>query len=123
MDTMSREARSRLMAKIKRDHTKPEMRLHAMLKGLKVRHKMWPGGVGNPDVLVYPDTAVFMHGCFWHACPRHYREPKSNVKFWRDKIEGNKRRHKAAARALRGLGFSVVVIWEHSLMIKRKAKR
>lgn len=38
--------------------------------------------------------------------------PKSNVRFWRAKLEGNKKRDAAQRRALRRLGWRVLVIWE-----------
>jgi DNA mismatch endonuclease (patch repair protein) len=36
---------------------------------------------GKPD-FVFPEQrlAVFVDGCFWHACPRCYIKPKQNAK-------------------------------------------
>ena len=46
---------------------------------------------------------VFIDGCYWHGCPEHFVEPKTNVDFWRTKIDGNRaagpRHHIAADRA------------------------
>ncbi|SOD63574.1 DNA mismatch endonuclease Vsr [Streptomyces zhaozhouensis] len=37
-------------------------------------------------------TAVFVQGCFWHACPQHLHAPVHNGEGWREKLEGNVRR-------------------------------
>ena len=33
--------------------------------------------------------AVFIDGCFWHACPTCGRLPKSRIDFWHTKIDEN----------------------------------
>lgn len=63
-------------------------------------------------------VAVFVDGCFWHGCPRHGTQPKTNVRFWRDKIARNRTRDRQVNRLLRKLGWRVVRVWEHEL--KRK---
>jgi DNA mismatch endonuclease (patch repair protein) len=69
---------------------------------------------GKPDlVLDRHRVAVFVHGCFWHGCPRHFRCPKHNARWWREKIEVNRKRDKRKARALRRMGYSVITVWEH----------
>lgn len=71
---------------------------------------------GTPDFVFRREgVAVFVDGCFWHGCPRCYREPRSNVEFWRGKVGGNRRRDARNRRALNRLGWSVVRVWEHSL--------
>ena len=53
-------------------------KLHNYLKGHKVSHEMHPKIIGNPDVLIKnKNLAIFLHGCFWHKCPKRYKEPKS----------------------------------------------
>ena len=59
--------------------------------------------------------AVFVDGCFWHGCPKHGTQPKSNAAFWRKKIAGNKSRDRRVNDALRKLGWKVTRIWEHEL--------
>lgn len=71
---------------------------------------------GTPDfVFAREGVVVFVDGCFWHGCPRCYREPRSNVEFWRRKVGGNRRRDARQRRALNRLGWSVVRVWEHSV--------
>lgn len=70
--------------------------------------------VGRPD-FAWPQlrVAVFLDGCFWHGCPYCTHKPsKSNVRFWRNKIQANRRRDRRVARKLRGQGWSVLRIWE-----------
>lgn len=115
-DRLTREQRSAHMARIRSRRTRPEMRVHGWLKGNRVRHKMWPDLPGRPDVFIREGrVCVFVNGCFWHGCRRHYREPKTNRAFWRAKIARNRQRQREVKRALEGLGFAVVVLWEHDL--------
>ena len=58
-------------------------------------------------------VAVFVHRCFCHGCPRHFRCPKNNHALWQSKIESNRRRDRRTADALRRRGYSVVTVWEH----------
>ena len=60
-------------------------------------------------------TALFVDGCFWHGCPKHCRQPKSNRTFWRRKFSANKKRDLLVTRALRQAGWRVLRIWEHNL--------
>lgn len=78
---------------------------------------------GKPD-FVFPlrRVAAFVDGCFWHGCPRHATQPKTNAAFWRDKIATNKARDRRVNRALRGRGWSVIRIWEHELRRRDEAK-
>ena len=77
----------------------------------------------KPD-FVFPRirVAVFVDGCFWHGCPRHATQPKTNAKFWRDKIATNRARDRRVNRALRRLGWTVVRVWEHELRRRDEAK-
>lgn len=80
---------------------------------------------GKPDFLFRRNRlALFADGCFWHGCPRCYRRPKSNRKFWDAKIARNRKRDRKVSRELRRLGWRVVRIWGHSLEFpERIAKR
>lgn len=121
-DTMTKKKRSDLMSRIRSSRTKPEMLFHGILKGNRVPHQMWPNLPGHPDCVIFKDgtgwpggTCVFVHGCFWHRCPKHYREPKSNTAFWRNKVARNVVRHERAKRELRRAGYNVVTVWEHDV--------
>ena len=76
----------------------------------------------NSQLTVRPDfvfprlkLAVFVDGCFWHACPRHCRMPTGNRAFWRAKLTRNQARDRLVTRTLRKAGWRVLRIWEHTL--------
>jgi len=77
------------------------------------RHLPLPG---RPD-FCFPGNgvAIFVDGCFWHACPRCYARPASNTAFWDRKRADNLARDKRVGRELRSMGFRVIRIYEHEL--------
>ena len=118
VDGLSREARSRLMARVGQRNTAPELVLRRGLHRLGLRFRVNVSGLpGRPD-LVFPKyrVALFVHGCFWHAhsC-RAGRLPTSNVDYWSDKLRTNTRRDWLRAAALRRLGWRVWTVWECEL--------
>lgn len=58
-------------------------------------------------------VAVFLDGCFWHGCPQHGTDPRSNSAWWAEKIASNRARDRDTDRHLIALGWSVVRVWEH----------
>ena len=119
---MTPEQRSRCMAAIKGKDTKPEMivRKYLFSRGLRfrVQVKKLPG---TPDIVLPKyKIVVFVNGCFWHGhegC-KYFRLPKSNVEFWREKIERNIERDKESMKALFDLGWKVIRVWECELCNK-----
>lgn len=114
-DRISQAKRSELMARIKGTNTEPERVLSRELDLVGVKHvrhvKRLPG---TPDIVVSSKRlAVFVHGCFWHGCPEHYRPPQTRREFWLAKVMRTRRRDETAARALRLAGWKVVTVWEH----------
>lgn len=107
------------MAKIKGRDTKPELRLRSALHKIGLRFRVCRKDLpGKPDV-VFPRQrlAVQVRGCFWHqheGCPAG-RLPKSNLAYWRTKLEGNARRDLEKDEALRAMGWRVLVMWECGL--------
>jgi DNA mismatch endonuclease (patch repair protein) len=74
----------------------------------------WRGALGRPDIS-YPGRriAVFVHGCYWHHCPRCYPNlPKSNPEFWARKFELNHERDARKRRQLEERGWTVFEAWE-----------
>ena len=112
MDTLTKSGRSALMSRITGNKLGPETRVAKAMRdvGLKFRRNV-RSLPGSPD-FVLKRTAVFVHGCFWHGRPHHYRKPKSNSRFWSEKLAGNRRRDQRACRALRGLKWRVLTVWE-----------
>jgi DNA mismatch endonuclease (patch repair protein) len=116
MDKLSPEERSRNMARIKGQNTKPEKLVRCILHQLKFRFRLHRKDLpGTPDiVLPKHNKVIFVHGCFWHGhegCSRSKR-PTSNTEFWNNKINGNIERDKRNLENLISLGWKVLVIWQ-----------
>jgi len=115
-DVFTREKRSEVMALIRSKWTKPERVIHNKLKGWKVKHKMHPKMIGNPDILLKnTGKVVFIHGCFWHRCPKCFREPDNRKEYWLNKFDSNSRRHVRNSKKLRRDGWKVLTVWEHDV--------
>ena len=111
------------MSRIRYKWTSPEKKVHNFLKGNKIQHKMHPKPAPGADILIPGrKMAVLLHGCFWHACPKCGRIPKSRVSFWSAKIAGNRKRDNRIRRLLWKKGFAVLRIWEHELAKKNQAR-
>lgn len=121
-DIKTAEERSRNMAAIRSNDTKPEMLVRRYLHGMGWRYGLHNRKLpGTPDIVLRKHkTVIFVHGCFWHGhenC-KYYRLPKSNVSFWEAKIERNRIRDERDAEALRKHGWRVIIVWECQLKTK-----
>lgn len=102
-----------------REDTKPETLLRNELtrrgiRGYRKNYAPLKDLRSKPDIVFTKQKiAIYVHGCFWHGCPEHQRETKSNKKWWADKIGANKQRDAASTAALEGAGWTVVRVWEH----------
>ena len=115
-DNLTKAQRSLVMSHIRNKWTLQEKKVHAWLSSKKVKHRMHPKIEGNPDiVLVKQRSVIFLNGCFWHGCPKCYKEPKTNRKYWIPKIVANKTRDRKVHRLLKDAGWNVKVVWEHQL--------
>jgi DNA mismatch endonuclease, patch repair protein len=112
------EMRSRLMGRVRRSGTAPELDLRRSLHRAGYRYRL-DGGRGLPGTpdLVFRKlrVAIFVDGCFWHGCRLHGTMPKTNTAFWKAKIIRNQKRDRKVDRSLRELGWIVVRVWEHQL--------
>jgi DNA mismatch endonuclease (patch repair protein) len=103
------------MRKQRRERTRPEEAFAEFLtrRGYRVERNV-SDLPGRPDI-VLPRRAIviFVHGCFWHGCPRHGTIPKNNRAFWSEKIEANRTRDRRKSARLRRLGWHVLTVWEH----------
>jgi DNA mismatch endonuclease (patch repair protein) len=102
----------------RRVDTKPELRLRSQIhkSGLRYAMDVRPeSDINRRADLVFRSAkvAVFVHGCFWHGCPKHHKLPKSNKKFWAQKVRRNRERDQETQRLLRKRGWKVLVFWEH----------
>jgi DNA mismatch endonuclease (patch repair protein) len=126
-DSLSKRDRSALMARVKgKGNRSTEKVVEKTLKALGI--KGWqkhPKNVfGKPDFYFKRERlALFVDGCFWHACPHCGRLPKSRPLFWLTKIHGNRRRDYRVRRTLRKEGIQTIRIWEHELNNAQWLKR
>jgi DNA mismatch endonuclease (patch repair protein) len=60
-------------------------------------------------------VCVFVDGCYWHGCPIHFKCPKTNSEWWREKISDNVERDLRQTRLLRQEHWCVVRVWEHNV--------
>lgn len=98
--------------------TAPEIALRRELhrRGYRFRKNSRP----EPDIACRVDVvlrgarlAVFVDGCFWHACPVHGTSPRTNASYWGAKIARNVERDRENDELLAERGWTVVRVWEH----------
>ena len=106
------------MAKVATRDTAPERALRRELHSRGLRYRVdarpIPALRSRADLVFAPSrVAIYVDGCFWHACPDHAVLPKSNRGWWRDKLDANVRRDRATDQALAASGWMVLRVWEH----------
>jgi DNA mismatch endonuclease, patch repair protein len=119
--------RSQMMARIRSRDTKPEILTRAAVHALGLRFRKHVASLpGYPDLAnKHRKWAIFVHGCFWHShdgC-RLASDPKSNRKYWIEKLERNRLRDASKIAALRASGFNVLVVWECEVRDGTKLQR
>jgi DNA mismatch endonuclease (patch repair protein) len=102
----------------RRRDTKPEIALRRLLhaRGRRFRVDYPPiSGLRRRADLVFTryKVAVYIDGCFWHACPLHGTVAKANAGFWAEKLAANQRRDRDTDQRLTEAGWGVVRVWEH----------
>lgn len=117
-DIFTEKKRSEIMSRIRsRGNKATEIRFLTILRRHRItgwrRHAALPG---RPD-FTFPAQrlAVFVDGCFWHACPKHGALPRNNRPYWRKKLERNRKWDRQVNRALKKAGWHPLRIWEHAL--------
>ena len=121
MDTVTSARRSQIMAAIRSRDTSPEVAVRRYLHAAGLRYRLHVRDLpGRPDIVFRSRRiCIFVHGCFWHGCPRcidgSWVPVKSNTRYWTAKIAGNKQRDRRHRQALSALGWTVLEIWECDL--------
>jgi DNA mismatch endonuclease, patch repair protein len=115
-EKLSRNQRSQNMAAVRGKDTKPELQVRSMLHGEGYRFRLHRKDLpGKPDI-VLPSRriVIFVNGCFWHchSCPRGRSTPTKNALFWSRKRSETIQRDLRNQKALKGLGWKVIVLWE-----------
>jgi DNA mismatch endonuclease, patch repair protein len=118
--------RSRMMAAV---HGKQNRSTEQKVRMLLVRNRISGWRLNEPQLPGKPDfyfpqhrVAMFIDGCFWHACPTCGHLPKTNRPFWRAKLLRNKQRDRLTKRKLLSNQIEVMRIWEHELTSRSQSK-
>lgn len=124
MDIVTPEQRSKNMAAIRSKNTKPEIYFRKLLFAKGYRYSLNSKRVpGHPDIYLRKyNTAVFIHGCFWHrhaGCKFAYM-PKSRIEFWQNKFDANQKRDLVVRNELFENNIKCLVVWECSIKKMKK---
>lgn len=117
-DVFSAEERSRIMAGIKAQDTKPELMLRRALwsigvRGWRCHRRDLPG---RPDIAFgRARLAVFVDGAFWHGHPSKFKAGQSG-QFWDRKIAQNKARDERVNHELASHGWKVHRVWDFEVL-------
>ncbi|MEV6111052.1 very short patch repair endonuclease [Streptomyces sp. NPDC052109] len=86
----------------------------AGLRGYRVEYPV-PGMARRRVDVAFTSVkvAVLIDGCFWHGCPQHATQPKSNAEWWRQKLDRNMARDVETTEHLTSAGWEVLRFWEH----------
>ena len=110
-----------LMRNVPRRDTSAEVLLRKSLFRLGLRYRLDSRPVRTvlckADIVFrYARVCVFVDGCYWHGCSRHFRPPSTNRSWWSEKIADNRMRDQRQSRALRKHGWRVIRFWEHQIV-------
>lgn len=114
----SSPAARKVMQGNKARDTTPELavrrRLHAA--GLRYRVAYLPeSSLRRTADIVFTRqrVAVFIDGCYWHACPEHRTIAQANANYCSTKLERNVARDAHTTAQLQEAGWCVLRFWEH----------
>lgn len=114
-DKITVSQRSLNMSKIKGKDTSIEIKFRKGLYRNGIRYSLRKQIFGKPDLIIPSKRiAIFVNGCFWHQhenC-KLANMPKSNIEFWKKKLDGNKVRDNTVDEELTVAGWKVIRVWE-----------
>ena len=111
-------ARRRNLAAVGGKDTAPELTVRRLAHRMGYRFRLHRRDLpGTPDIVLPGLSRIIeVRGCVWHRHPdpacRNAVLPKVRSEWWSAKLAGNVARDERNERALRDLGWSVLVIWE-----------
>jgi len=115
-DVLTSVQRSYCMSRIRGKDTKPELILRKALSCHGLRYRLKNKLPGRPDIVFHRQrTVIFIDGCFWHMCPKHFTLPRTNRKFWKVKLNENLKRDCKINKELKKQGWTVIRLWEHQI--------
>jgi DNA mismatch endonuclease (patch repair protein) len=117
MDNLTKEQRRKNMQNIRSKGTLPEQIIMRELQRRKIyfaRHV--DSIIGKPDIVFRrKKVIVFVDSDFWHGHPKRFIMPKSNLEYWKKKLDRNKKRDKEVNKILEKNGYQVIRVWEHDV--------
>lgn len=116
-DNLTKEQRTKNMSAIRSTHTKMEDKVCNVLwnKGVRFRKNV-RNLPGKPDIAIKKyKTVIFLDSCFWHKCPKHFKQPKSNLEYWKPKIARNVERDREITEYYTQNKWHLLRIWEHEI--------
>lgn len=126
MDKLTKEQRHKCMSSIRGKDTKPELIVRKYLFRCGYRYRLnHPRLPGHPDLVFRKyRTVIFVNGCFWHGhenC-KYFVLPRTNIDFWRKKIDRNIERDREVQQELAKMGWHCITVWECQLKPDKKDK-
>ncbi len=103
------------MSSIHSKDTKPEIVLRTALKSKGCDFQANYGSEKIDIAFLKQKIAIFVDGCFWHACPIHSHTIGTNQAYWNAKLEKNHARDVSKTERLVKDGWIVLRFWEHDL--------
>jgi len=103
----------------RRRDSEPELALRSRLHAAGYRYRcdyrltFGTESVRRDIVFTKRRIAVFVDGCFWHSCPLHGANTRTNTDCWEPKLARNRERDLRDVRVLEDAGWGVVRVWEH----------
>lgn len=114
VDFLTKDTRSRVMARIRSRDTKPEITLRRALwaegiRGWRCHRSDLPG---KPDLAFTRwKIAIFVDGRFWHGHPDYFTPGKSGA-YWDAKIARTQERDRLANERLQASGWTTLRFWD-----------
>lgn len=117
MDNLTKEQRRKNMQNIRSTNTAPERLIMKELLRRKIYFAKYVNSIiGKPDIVFrHKKIIIFVDSDFWHRHPERFIMPKSNKKYWKAKIEQNKKRDKEINKQLKKGGWKTIRIWEYDI--------
>lgn len=116
---------SRMMSAVRNKNSRAELALRHALHAGGLRYRLHCKDLpGRPDIAVKKyKLAIFVDGDFWHGNAHHVRGLSrledlfpSRTEWWVAKIQRTARRDAEVTKRLRAGGWTVVRIWESSVL-------
>lgn len=103
--------------------TSPELAVRRLLHAAGLRYRVdyrpEPSLRRTADIVFTKQrVAIFIDGCYWHACPDHGTGARTNADYWSAKLKRNVARDADTTARLEAAGWTVLRFWEHESPIE-----